>query len=74
MFASQKSTASGYTTIVAYLVGAFIFSPAILAVWRPVGYTAISVAVACSALCLTLAWATWRKAIMDSVEREKAAK
>ena len=60
MFASQKSTGAGTMTI-AYLLIAFIFSPAVLVVSRPVGYIGISLAIACSALCLALAWVNWRK-------------
>jgi hypothetical protein len=61
MFTSQASTGSGYTRTVAYLAVAFIFSPAVLFVSRPVGFIAISLAIACSALCVALAWLDWRK-------------
>jgi hypothetical protein len=61
MFTSQASTGSGYTRTVAYVGVAFIFSPAVLVVSRPVGFIAISLAIACSALCVTLAWLNWRK-------------
>jgi hypothetical protein len=61
MFTSQASTGSGYTKTVAYLAVAFIFSPAVLVVSRPVGFIAISLAIACSALCVALAWLNWRK-------------
>jgi hypothetical protein len=61
MFTSQASTGSGYTSPVAYLAVAFIFSPAVLVVSRPVGFITISVAIACSALCVALAWVNWRK-------------
>lgn len=60
MFTSQASTGSGYTRTVAYLAVA-IFSPAVLVVSRPVGFIAISLAIACSALCVALAWLNWRK-------------
>jgi hypothetical protein len=60
MFASQKSTGAGAMTI-AYLLVAFIFSPAMLVVWRPLGYTSVSLAIACSAFCIAMAWANWRK-------------
>jgi hypothetical protein len=59
MFTSQASTGSGYTRTVAYLAVAFIFSPAVLFVSR--GFIAISLAIACSALCVALAWLNWRK-------------
>ena len=55
MFASQKSTGAGAMTI-AYLLVAFLFSPALLIVWRPLGYTSVSLAIACTAFCTVMAW------------------
>jgi hypothetical protein len=60
MFASQKSAGSGVMTI-AYLLVAFVFSPAMLIVWRPLGYTSVALASACSVFCIAMAWAKWRK-------------
>ena len=60
MFASQKSTGAGAMTI-AYLLVAFIFSPALLVVWRPLGYTSVSLAIACSAFCTMMAWVKWKR-------------
>ena len=60
MFASQKSTGAGALTI-AYLLVAFIFSPALLVVWRPLGYTSVSLVIACSAFCIAMAWAKWKR-------------
>lgn len=57
----QKSTGTGYTTTVALLVMAFIFIPAVVVASRPIGYASVSLAVACSALCVVLAWANWKK-------------
>jgi hypothetical protein len=57
----QKSTGTGYTTTVALFIMGFIFCPAVLIVSRPVGYVSLSLAIACSALCLTLAWVNWKK-------------
>jgi len=78
MFASgQKSTGTEYTATVAFLVVAFIFSPAILLFLRPVGYLSVSLAVACSALCVVLAWVNWKKSSqlsIPSIASEKAAK
>ena len=73
----QKSTGTGYTTTVALLAVAFIFSPAVLMVSRPIGYVSLSLAIACSALCLALAWVNWKKSSqlsMPSIEthEEKA--
>jgi hypothetical protein len=61
MFASQQSMGAGYTTTVALLTVAFIFIPAVLVVSRPFGYISLSLAIACSALCVTLAWINWKK-------------
>lgn len=65
--ACQKSTGTGYTTTVAFLVVAFIFSPAALIFFRPIGYVSVSLAIACSALCVVLAWVTWRKSSQRSI-------
>ena len=76
MFTSQRSTGSGYTTTIAYLAVALIFSPAVLAVSRPVGYISVSLAVACSAVCVALAWVNWRKSSQLSIastESQRAA-
>jgi hypothetical protein len=62
MFDSQqKSTGTRYTMTIALLVGALIFSPAILIVSGRSGYAAISLTLACSALCVTLAWINWKR-------------
>lgn len=58
---SQKSTGTGYTTTVALLILAFIFSPAVLIASHPFGYVALSLAIACSAICAALAWVNWKK-------------
>ncbi len=75
MFASgQKSTGTEYTTTVAFLVVAFIFSPAILFFFQPLGYLSVSLAVACTALCAALAWVNWKKAsqlTIPSIASEK---
>jgi hypothetical protein len=57
----QKSTGTGYTSTVALLAAAFIFVPAGLFISRPVGYVLISLAMICSALCVTFAWTNWKK-------------
>jgi hypothetical protein len=57
----QKSTGTGYTTTVAFLVVAIIFIPAALIFSGHYGYVSVSLAIACSALCITMAWVTWRK-------------
>ena len=62
MFASQqKSTGTQYVITVALLAVAFIFSPAVLVISRSFGYTGIVLAVACSTVCVALAWINWKK-------------
>ena len=63
----QKSTGTGYTTTVAFLVVAFIFIPAALLFSGQFDYVSVSLALACSALCLAMAWVTWRKLSQLSV-------
>ena len=57
----QKPTGTAYTTAVALLIVAFIFSPAVLVVSRPLGYLSVSFAIASSALCVILAWFNWTR-------------
>ncbi len=62
MFESnQKSTGTRYTTTAGLLIMAFIFCPAVLVASRPVGYVSLTLAIACSALCVILAWVNWKK-------------
>jgi len=63
----QKATGTGYTTTVAFLVVALVFSPAALIFSGHYGYITISLAIACSALCLAMAWVTWRKLSQRSI-------
>ncbi len=56
-----KSTGRQYTTTVALLAVAFIFIPAVLVAERPFGYLFLSLALASSALCVTLAWVHWKR-------------
>jgi hypothetical protein len=53
--------------MVAFLVVAFIFSPAILFFFRPLGYLSVSLAIGCSALCVALAWVNWKKSSQLSI-------
>lgn len=64
---SQKSTGTSYTTTVALLAVAVFFSPAVLIASRPFGYFALSLAASCSAVCLLLAYVTWRRASQLSI-------
>jgi len=63
----QKSTGTGYTTTVAFLVVAFIFSPGALIFSGQYGYIPVSLAIACSAICIVMAWVTWRKLSQQSI-------
>jgi hypothetical protein len=49
------------------LTVAFIFIPAVLVVSRPFGYVSLSLAIACSALCATLAWVNRKKSSQLSI-------
>lgn len=61
MFAQSQKSGTGYTTMVALLSVAFVFSPAVLVMSRPFGYIALSLAITCSAICVALAWVNWKK-------------
>jgi hypothetical protein len=63
----QRATGTGYTTTIAFLVVAFIFSPAALIFSGHYGYVSVSLAFACSAFCIALAWASWRKLSRQSI-------
>jgi hypothetical protein len=65
--ASEKSTGTGYTTTVAFLLVAFVFSPAVLIVSRPLGLVSVSLAIVCSVLCVLLAWVNWKRSSQISV-------
>jgi TRAP-type uncharacterized transport system fused permease subunit len=74
----QKSTGTQYVITVALLAVAFIFSPALLVVSRPFGPVSVVLALACSTLCIALAWFNWKKnsdltipSIENPVERAK---
>jgi hypothetical protein len=57
----EKLIGTGYTSTVALLAVAFVFIPGALFISHPVGYVVVSLAVLCSALCVTFAWANWKK-------------
>ncbi len=63
----QKSTGTTYTTTVALLLVAFVFSPAVLVISHPFGSLSLSLAIAGSALCVALAWVHWRKSSQLSI-------
>jgi hypothetical protein len=64
---SQKSTGTGYTMPVAWLAVAFVFVPAVLAASHPFGYASLSLAIVCSALCVALAWISWKRSSQLSI-------
>ena len=57
----QKYVGTGYTITVAMLVLACVISPGLLLLSRPSGYVAPSVALACSAFCVAIAFIHWKK-------------
>jgi hypothetical protein len=57
----QTFTGTRYTTTVALLLVAFVASPAAVILSAPVGYVEASLALAVTALCATLAIASWKK-------------
>lgn len=59
--ASEKSTGMGYATPVAFLLLAFVFSPVVSIISRPLGLVSVSMAIVCSALCITMAWVNWKR-------------
>ncbi len=72
----EKSAGRDFTWTVALLSVAFIFSPAVLIVSRPVGAIGVSLALACSGLCIAIAWVDWKRysrLSIPSVEAQEAA-
>jgi hypothetical protein len=63
----QKSTGTGYTTAVAFLVVAFIFIPAALMFYGHYGYVSVSLASVGTALCVGLAWMNWKRSSQLSI-------
>jgi hypothetical protein len=70
MFDVQKSSGSGLTTTIAYLVVAFVFSPIVLIMSRPFGYGLLTAAVICSVVCVAMALISWRRSSPDSLLRK----
>jgi hypothetical protein len=57
----QRYTGTQYTFTAALLALAFLFSPALLILSRPVGLFSASLAIAGSALCVIFAWFNWNR-------------
>jgi hypothetical protein len=57
----QKYAGTQYTTTVAMLVVALVFSPVVLLISRPSGYFGPSVALACTTFCVAFAFMNWKK-------------
>jgi hypothetical protein len=72
---NQKPTGTQYTGTVALLAIAFVFSPAAVLVFRPVGYLSLSMAATASVLCIVLARINWKRnsqLTMPSLETSRA--
>jgi flagellar biosynthesis protein FliP len=72
---SQKSTGTGYTTTVAFLIVAVIFIPAALMFFDNFGRIAVVLAAVCSVLCLGMAWRSWKTSSqlsIPSIEAQEA--
>lgn len=62
MFTShEKSTGTQYTVVVASLVSAFVFGPAVIVMSGPLGYASASAAFVLAALGLAVAWLNWKR-------------
>lgn len=62
MFTShQKPTGTQYTVVVASLVLAFVFSPALMVMSGPLRYASVSMALVLGTLGLAVAWLSWKK-------------
>jgi hypothetical protein len=59
--AQQKSTGTSYTMTVALLLVALVFSPTVVVYTWPLGYLGVSLALACSVVCIGLAWLNWKR-------------
>jgi len=64
---SQKSTGTGYTTTVAFLIVATVFVPAALMFLANFGALALTLAAICSVICLGLAWRSWKQSSQLSI-------
>lgn len=77
MFDSAQNTLGhDYTRPVAWLAFGLIFIPGALLAVRP-GHALLSLAFLCSAICLTMAWISWKKsrvAISSTTPSKAAAK
>jgi undecaprenyl pyrophosphate phosphatase UppP len=69
----QRTTGREYTRTVAWLAIAIIFIPAVFLGVRP-HYISLSVAFVCIAICVTMAWISWKKSrlTMPSIAPRKA--
>lgn len=59
--AGQKSTGTDHTLTAALLIGAFIVSPAVFFLSRPVGPTFLTLLILCTVACAALAWRRWKR-------------
>ena len=56
----EKSTGTRFPKIVALLVLAFVFTPAVLFVSRPIASPLVFLSILFSSICATAAWVNWR--------------
>lgn len=57
----QIISGTRYSTTVAFVAAALIFSPALLVLSQPMRPVTAALAIASSVICLVLAWRSWRK-------------
>lgn len=72
----QKSSGRDYTRTGAWLAVAVVFVPAAFLAVRP-GYISLSLAFVCFAICLAMAWMSWKKSRLTTpsiAPREAASK
>lgn len=71
----QRPTGRDYTRTVAWLAMALVFIPAAFLAVRP-GAISLSLAFVCGAVCVTMAWMSWKKSqrTIPSIAQKAVAK
>jgi protein-S-isoprenylcysteine O-methyltransferase Ste14 len=68
MFTShQKSTGTQYTAVVASLVFAFVFSPAVIVMSGPFGFASASIVFVLAGLGLAVACLNWKSCAQSTI-------
>lgn len=62
-----RSTGTDYTSTVCLLALAFLFTPALLIISRPLGYASVSMAILCAVTCSALAWIRWKRSSLLAI-------